>query len=175
MRKRNKYIALILSILFVAFSFCVIGCSHKSTKPPTSHKTQMYYPEKWETENFPEYHAEIVQFHHEDKCDTCIFLQKSILELLDTTFSPEADEGIIIYRSITTNYAENTPIKQVFSVMEEDLCSSIYIEGKHHQIEIWRDIFMAVEEDPVFAKEQLESRMEKLVQEVRKMEKKENI
>ncbi len=134
----------------------------------------MYYPEKWETENFPQFHAEIVQFHHEDKCDTCTFLQNSILELLDTTFSREAEEGIIIYRSIATNYAENTPIKQVFSVMEEDLCSSIYIEGKHHQIEIWREIFMSVEEDPVFAKEQLELKMEGLVQEVRKIENKEN-
>jgi hypothetical protein len=174
MRKKIKYLTVILSFIYVVISFCAIGCSQNSTKSPTSHKTQMYYPEKWETENFPEYHAEIVQFHHEDKCDTCIFLQKSILELLDTTFSHEADEGIIIYRSITTNYAENTPIKQVFSVMEEDLCSSIYIEGKHHQIEIWRDIFMAVEEDPVFAKEQLELKMEELVQEVRKIENKEN-
>ncbi|MDD4028702.1 MAG: hypothetical protein PHX86_03155 [Caldisericia bacterium] len=174
MKKRNKSATMICSMILITLSLFVANCSQNSSKQSTSYKTQTYYPEKWETDNFPDYHLEIVQFHHEDKCDTCTFLQNSIIELLNTTYAQEAEEGIIIYHSIMTNYAENTPIKQEFSVMEEDLCSSIYIKGKHQHIEIWRDLFLAADEDPVYAKELLQQKIEKRIEEARKIENREN-
>ncbi len=165
-----KYILIIfLSLVFIVFH---VSCSSNTpNRTSKSYKTQSYFPEKWETQNLPEYHAEIVQFHHKDKCDTCIFLHNSIIDLLNTTFKAEGGKGIIIYHSIITGYAENLTLTQIFSVMEEDLCGSLYIKGEHTQIELWRDVFLLAEEEPESAKELLVERIKTLIEKIQKMEK----
>lgn len=176
----NIFLCLVLVLFCVSCSHGFMNCTHdcencshdSPNRNSQSYKTQTYFPEKWETQNLLEQHAEIVQFHHEDKCDTCIFLQTTIIDLLNTTFAVESEKGLIIYHSVTTNYAENLALKQTFSVMEEDICSSIYIEGEYTNIELWRDVFLLAEEQPESVKEHLIERIRALIEKIQKMEKK---
>ena len=173
----NIFLSLVLVLVCIScshgFMNCTHDCSDCSHDSPNrslqSYKTQSYFPEKWETQNLPEYHVEIVQFHHEDKCDTCTFLQNTIIDLLKTTFKAESEKGTIIYHSVATNYAENLAIKQIFSVMEEDLCSSIYIEGEYTSIALWRDIFLLAENQPESVKQLLIEKLRTLIDQIQEM------
>ena len=144
---RNKLVFPILLFFLCCVGF--VGCDANSQSAvPESHRTQTYFPVIWETDNPPEPHLEIVQFHHEDKCDTCTLLQNVIQEVMSTDFSQEISDGVLVYHSVETNYAENKSIKQTFHVMEEDLCSSIYNHGEYTSIQRWVDIFQLAENDP---------------------------
>jgi len=143
---RNKFVFTVL--FFVVCCIGLGGCGNTQSNAIKSHKTQSYFPVIWETENPPEPRLEVVQFHHEDICDTCTLLQHVIQEVMSTDFSQEFSDGSLIYHSVETKYAENKSIKQTFHAMEEDLCSSIYDHGEYTAIESWVDIFQLAENDP---------------------------
>ena len=173
MRYKKKYRFIVASLVTSLLSVLLMSCFQSTSNSNDSFKTQTYYPEKWETQNLPEYHVEILQFSHEDKCDTCSLLQHTLLNLLDTLYLQEANQGNIIYHSISTNYAENLSIKQEFFVMEEDLCGSLYIEGEYIQKERWVAIFnIAAEQNPAILSQQIQLKIDQLLQDLQKIKKK---
>ena len=158
---RMLYFFIVLCIFFGSLTSC---SNQKETTKDLSVQTEYYYPENWSIDNPPEKHVEIVQFYHADKCDTCILLQETLKNLLNTKYRDFSEEGIVIYRGIATNYIENLALKQEFFVMEEDLCGSIFVEGNYFEKDRWVDIFQTAENNPAQLEEKIIEKIEALLE-----------
>lgn len=87
-----------------------------------------------------------------------------VLYILQHTFEQEARQGIIIYKSINSEFLENKSILEHFEVYEEDFVMNIVQDGKETILHDPKPLELAKEADKlhIYLKELLVKHLSKL-------------
>lgn len=157
---KNKCFSIIL-LLFV-LTGCRIQPGNKAVKPVIN--PVVWYLPEWEWEELPESRIELLRFHHTVECEDCRMVGEMVLFLLQNTYSQQAKEGSIIYKSINSELLENKPLLQHFEVMEEDFVINFVNEGSETVNHDPKPLELAKKADQLhlYLKELLERELKKL-------------
>lgn len=118
------------TILF-AISIFFIACGNNSEKTEkTSSKTET--TQKTEGPN----RIEILDFYGKHRCTTCINIEANTRYTLDNFFKDEVEKGIVVFKTIDFDNADNEEIVTEYMAYGTSLFFNIIKDGKEKHIDL---------------------------------------
>jgi len=120
----------------------MVGCTTSPTKPPAANgeeSTPIPAPEPGTTSVVDR--VDVVYFHRQQRCHSCIWAEEHIRYTLETYFEEELSSGKLAFKSVDVQDASNTAIIEKFGAYTSQLfINAVTGDTKHieHVSEIWQ-------------------------------------
>ena len=104
---------------------------------------------------------EVIHFHAEKQCFSCLTVGEFALKTIQEKFKQEYESGIIVFKDINIDLIENQEIVQKYGVQGSSLFVNGIIDGKDNIVEdinVWRLVY-----DENYFKTYFESSLNKLL------------
>lgn len=77
--------------------------------------------------------VEVVYFHGEKRCATCLAIEKCTKEVIETTFAKELKDSTLVFRMVDLSQKENKALAEEYGVGWSSLFIVHYQEGKENR------------------------------------------
>jgi len=85
---------------------------------------------------------DVIDFHNEHRCKTCLTIQSLTEEVLNTTFAAQKKAGTITFRLVNVEDAANEKIAEDFGAYGTALFLHVHKNGKAEKIDLTEWAFM---------------------------------
>jgi len=103
---------------------------------------------------------EVLLFHGAQRCVTCKAIDTMTQELLDSEYSSELKDGVIVFRNIDCTHKENEELVDKYEVIS----TSIFLNVSGAPIDLTIDAFKYARTNPKKFKEILRSHIDKVLE-----------
>lgn len=111
-------------ILLLAICLGVTACGGNGTKKSNTAQVEQTQPQ------VAKERVEILYFHGKQRCATCMAIEKSAREVVETQFADELKNGTIVFKTIDISKAENEAVAEKYEVTWSSLFLSRWRNGK---------------------------------------------
>ncbi len=95
---------------------------------------------------------EVLDFHTDHRCKTCLAIEKLTKEVLSQSFADQMDKGVITFQLINVDKEENLPIAQKFGAFGTSLMLNIIQNGQEKQVDLTDFAFMNAGDEGKFTR-----------------------
>jgi len=96
---------------------------------------------------------DVIDFHNEHRCKTCLTIQSLTEEVLNTTFAAEKKAGSITFRLVNVDDAANAKVAEEFGAYGTALFLHVHKNGKPEKIDLTEWAFMMANDAAKFKAE----------------------
>jgi len=96
---------------------------------------------------------DVIDFHTDHRCKTCLTIQSLTEEVLNTTFAAEKKAGTITFRLVNVDEAANAKVAEDFGVYGTALFLHVHKNGKAEKIDLTEWAFMTANDAAKFKAE----------------------
>ncbi|MCP3933645.1 MAG: hypothetical protein GY705_31645 [Bacteroidetes bacterium] len=93
---------------------------------------------------------EVIDFHTNHRCKTCLKIEKLTKETLAASYSDQIENGVVSFQLINSDDEANEAIVQKFLAFGTTLVLNVINEGEEKHIDLTEFAFMAVSNDEKF-------------------------
>ena len=118
-----------------------------------------------ESEKLIKNKIEVINFHSTNRCMTCNAIEANTKHTLETFFSDEVKQGIIIQKTLNIDVAENEKIAETFEASGTSLFLNVIIDNNETQIDLTNFAFTKGRDKEEFTKglkKKIEKQLEKM-------------
>ena len=126
--------ALTLGLLFTA-------CSSKAQQPTTS------------TSSAVATRIDVIEFHSEHRCETCINIEAMAREVLNTGFATQMRDGTITFRLVNVEEKANAKMAEEFGAYGTALFLDVHKNGTDEKVDLTEWAFMKANDAVAFKAE----------------------
>jgi hypothetical protein len=105
---------------------------------------------------------EVIDFHTDHRCKTCLAIEGLTKEVLNTSFAPQMKAGSITFRLVNVDDAANAKVAEEFGAYGTALFLHVHKNGKAEKIDLTEWAFMKAN-DPAAFKAELSARLKALL------------
>ena len=143
----------IINLLFLSFVLLFYaGCADKA---PSQEATSAVGTDR----------IEVLDFHTDHRCKTCLTIEKMTKEVLADDYGDQMENGAITFQLINVDKEENLPMAQKFLAFGSSLVLNVIIGGEEKHIDLTNFAFMNAEDEEKFKaglKEHLTSELQNI-------------
>ena len=96
---------------------------------------------------------EVIDFHNEHRCITCLTIQSLTEEVLNSTFAAEMKVGTITFRTVNVDDEANAKLAEEFGAYGSALFLQVQKNGKAEKIDLTEWAFMTANDAAKFKAE----------------------
>jgi hypothetical protein len=129
----------LLHLTFLALGLFVTACTSNAQQPAksTAKATRI----------------DVIDFHNEHRCKTCLTIQSLTEEVLNTTFAAEKKAGTITFRTANVDDKANATLAEEFGAYGSALFLHVHKNGKAEKIDLTEWAFMTANDAAKFKAE----------------------
>ena len=109
--------------------------------------------------------VEILYFHGDMRCKSCVAMEKGVAELLEEQFKDEVKDGKIIFNTIDITTPEGEKIADNYGVSWSSLYLNNWKDGKEERNDLTRMGMKTASQDPAAFKEEVKTYVNKYLSE----------
>lgn len=98
-------------------------------------------------------HIDVIEFHTEHRCATCLTMERLSREVLETTFATEYKAGTLTFRTVNVEEKANAAIAEEYGAYGTSLYLSVLKNGKAEKVDITEWAFLNAADEPTFKAE----------------------
>ena len=96
---------------------------------------------------------DVIQFHSEHRCETCLKIEAMTKEVLNTGFAPQMKDGTFTFRLVNVEEEANEKIAEEFGAYGTALFLYVHKNGKNEKIDLTEWAFMKANNAATFKAE----------------------
>ena len=96
---------------------------------------------------------DVIDFHNEHRCKTCLTIQSLTEEVLNSTFASEKKAGTITFRTVNVDDEANAKLAEEFGAYGSALFLHVHKNGKAEKIDLTEWAFMSANDAAKFKTE----------------------
>lgn len=96
---------------------------------------------------------EVIDFYSTHRCETCRAIEANTKYTLDTYFSEQLKNGVIVFKTINVDKDENYDVARKFNASSTALFLNVIIDGKSKKIDLTEFAFMNGTDKELFSAE----------------------
>ncbi len=128
-----------LHLTFLALGLFVTACNSNAQQPARTTTTAT--------------RIDVIDFHNEHRCKTCLTIQSLTEEVLNTTFAAEKKAGTITFRTANVDDKANVKLAEEFGAYGSALFLHVHKNGKAEKIDLTEWAFMTANDAAKFKAE----------------------
>lgn len=129
--------------IFLSISLFISACSGKAQNQNQKELVQVTGPNR----------IEILDFHNEHRCVSCLDIEKYTKETLSTYFIQEMESGKITFTLLNADDSKNEAIVEKYKAYGSTLVLNVIVDGKETAHDITEFAFMNCENKDKFISE----------------------
>lgn len=107
-------------------------------------------------------HIDVIEFHTEHRCATCLTMERLSREVLETTFAAQYKAGTITFRTVNVEEKANAAIAEEYGAYGTSLYLSVVKNGKAEKVDLTEWAFLNANDEAKFKTELAQRLREKL-------------
>jgi hypothetical protein len=131
----------LVQLSFLALGLFVTACTSNAQQPAKSTGTTSAT------------RIDVIDFHNEHRCKTCLTIQSLTEEVLNTTFAAEKKAGTITFRTANVDDKANVTLAEEFGAYGSALFLHVHKNGKAEKIDLTEWAFMTANDAAKFKAE----------------------
>lgn len=92
-------------------------------------------------------HIEVLDFHTDHRCESCLKIEKLTKETLNEFFKKELEEGTITFSLINVDVEENKEVAEEYEAFGTALMISVFKDGEEDLLDLTQWAFEAIHGD----------------------------
>jgi hypothetical protein len=129
----------LLHLTLLSIGLFVTACTSNAQQPAKSTTTAT--------------RIDVIDFHNEHRCKTCLTIQSLTEEVLNTTFAAEKKAGTITFRTANVDDKANAKLAEEFGAYGSALFLHVHKNGKAEKIDLTEWAFMTANDAAKFKAE----------------------